>query len=286
MSDQSEIAYHYECSLEEYHSETNVWSHSQTEDLIKSPPLFHGRHITGKFARKSSRDYDAGTVCHELLNKGGSLANVVRVIPADVLNADGHRRGKNWQAWSQENAGFIQMTASEIDPILCMCESVKAACPSWITSGDGYHEYSIKWQDEDTGLWLRARPDRICCTDADEVVLVDWKTTRSYTARTFANDMAEFGYHRQAAWYSTAAEQLGWRVKAFLFVAVDKTPAHECRIFELDRRAMELGRQENAQAVHELAYRLESNNWLSADHGQILTIDLPEWKYRPNQWEH
>ena len=66
--------------------------------------------------------------------------------------------------------------------------------------------------DDETGLWLRARLDRVCYRDPDNrtVIAVDWKTTRAYTARTFAKDIAEFGYHRQAAWYCSALEALGF----------------------------------------------------------------------------
>ena len=275
--------YHVECSLRDYHRRAE-WSNSQKEKLLESPPLFYGTYISHDFPRKVSKELDVGTVAHECLTNPGGLDAVVKVIPADALNAQGHRKGANWKEWSEEHDGFIQMKASELTDIQRMVESVHRTVPAWILKNVRHREYSIVWQDEESGLMLRARPDLIV-DHPDGIVLPDFKTTRTTTPRTFATDAAQYGYHRQAAWYADGMRAMGMPPVACLLITVDKTPAHETNIYELEPEAIEHGRQQNRNAIHELAWRLDTNTWTAPHHGEIRMLDLPEWAYRDNPQE-
>ena len=134
------------------------------------------------------------------------------------------------------------------------------------------------WHDDDSGLDLRARPD-LACHYHDGLVVVDFKTTRAVTARAFGRDAAEWGYHRQAAWYWDAVEEMGYVVHGFAFLCVDKSPAHECHVYELPAEALEHGRRQNLRSRRELFWRLERNDWTSPTADQIQVIDLPVWAY-------
>lgn len=275
---------HIDCTLEEYHARPE-WSHSQLEVLLQSVPLFHGRFITGIYPRRESDVFDDGTIVHHILT-GGNLDDIVAIIPDEgVLNADGHRKGKAWKDWESANEGKILRKASECDPLFRMIESVRNhAKAAWLLDGDGYFEHSIIWVDQDSWLPLRARPDRIARLSDGTVVLADIKTTRAMSPREFASDAARYGYHRQAAHYRDGARQIGMEVAAFVFIAVDKTPAHETHCYQLHEADIELGASQNRVLYHELAKRLETNNWTAPDHGEILELGLPEWAYRENQW--
>lgn len=280
-------AFHYECSIKEYHADRTAFSHSQIEDLIKSPRLFYGRHISEPplFPKKQSKEFDVGTVCHECLTNFGGINAVVLEIPSCVLNKDGERKGAAWKEWDAAHPDIIKMKREELEPVYRMVESCRSTAPSWMWEASGLYEYSVKWTDKETNLTLRCRPDWII-ERSGEFIVCDFKTTRSWTPRTFAADMAEFGYHRQAAWYIDGINALGMDVPAFMFIAIDKTPAHETRIYELDPNAIELGRKENRKALTELAYRLETYSWQTRDKGEIIVLDLPDWKYKNDPWSN
>lgn len=280
---QAESAHHVECSLKDYHRRPE-WSNSQKEKLIESPPLFYGTYISHEFPPMASKELDIGTVAHECLTNPGGLDAIVKVIPENVLNGQGHRKGGAWKEWSEAHADYIQMKESEIESIRRMIESVHRTVPKWMFENVLHYEHTIIWRDDESGLMLRARPDMII-RRGDYVVLADFKTTRTTTARTFAADAAKYGYHRQAAWYWDAAVALGMSPCAFLDITVDKTPAHETSIYELATGAIELGRTQNRKAIHELAWRLETDTWTAPHHGEILMLDLPEWAYRDNLLE-
>lgn len=276
---------HLECTLAEYHATKGSWSHSQIEDLIQSPALFHGRHITGVFPRESSPALDVGTIAHAAITDPDGLDGVLAIIPPEVLNRDGHRKGSDWLAWSDAHDDKIQMKRSEAAPVLHMVANVQAnPAASRLLDAFGPFEYTMIWTDAESGLDLRARPDKIAETDLGTVV-VDLKTTRALSPREFANDIVRFGYHRQAAWYLDAADLAGFNPVAFCFVCVDKSPAHECVVYQLDARAIELGRQQNRDAIADLARRLESDSWQGPRWAAVFNVDLPDWAYRENQWE-
>lgn len=274
-------ARHIECSMEDYHARDET-SRSQIEDLLDSPPLFYGRHIARPpiYPRKSSKDFDTGTVAHAALSAPRGLDTVVTEIPAEVLNGQGHRKGARWQEWAEAHAGTIHLKAEELEPIRQMVRNVYDHPEAGQLLGKVMHyEFSLVWDDAETGLPLRARPDLIL-RHRDGAVVADFKTTKALTPREFAADAAKYGYHRQEAWYREGVELFGLPVVGFVFITVDKSPAHECRVYDLPPSALQLGREENQANRRDLARRLDTNDWTDPYGKEILTVDLPEWAYK------
>jgi hypothetical protein len=277
-------ARHIQCTLDQYHAR-DEWSHSQLNDAAKedgSWPLFYGRHVADPplYPREQSKALDVGTVGHAALTSPGSIDDVVMIIPPDVLNKDGHRKGGAWKDWSEENAGIIQMKEAEFEPVRRMVRSVYAhPRGAWLMQHALHYEFSLVWQDAETGLGLSARPD-LLAEWRGRILVVDFKTTRCRTPRAFVQAAAELGYHRQAAWYMEAVELFGYDVSpSFVFLTVDKSPAHECRIYELPEHAVELGRRENAANRRDLARRLAENDWTDPLSQEAIEVDLPRWVY-------
>lgn len=278
-------ARHIECTNEAYHARPE-WSRSNFEDAINedgevSWPLFYGLHVAEPrlFQRTASTAMDAGTVAHAILSSPGDIDDVVTVIPSEVLNKDGYRKGQAWKDWSVENAGKIQMKEAEFDPVRQMVRNVYAhPRGNWLMGHALNYEFGLVWEDSETGLLLRARLD-LLVEFRGRVLVVDFKTTRCRTPRTFAKAAADLGYHRQAAWYSEAVELFGYEVAAFLFLTVDKSPAHECRVYELPEHAVDLGRRQNAANRRELARRLDEDDWTDPLGQDAIEVDLPQYVY-------
>jgi hypothetical protein len=275
-------ARHIQCTLDQYHAR-DEWSHSQEEDAIGdegSWPLFYGRHVAKPplFPRKTSGALDAGTVAHTILTSPGSVDDVVAIIPEDVLNKDGHRKGQPWKDWSAENAGRIQMKAAECEPIRQMVRNVYAHPRGrWLMEHILHAEFTLVWTDEETGLELRARPDFLIQWHG-RIFVVDFKTTRCRTPRTFIKAAGELGYHRQLAWYSEPVELFGYEVAPQgIFLTSDKSPAHECRVYELPEHDIELGHRENAAFRRALARRLAEDDWTDPLSQEAIEIALPRW---------
>lgn len=271
-------ARHIQCTLEEYH-QREEWSHSQSEDARKSWLLFHGKHIAHIYPPKRTSALDTGSVAHLLSSHPGSIDELVAVIPPDVLNKDGHRKGAAWLRWKAEHAGKILMTKRELAPVQQMVRNVydhpdaRALLDTTLL-----HEFSLVYEHPDTGLPLRSRPDLLTARQG-AMMLAEIKTTsKTYTPRSFVQDVLGYGYHRQIAWQWDAVELFGYEVVGAQFVTISSSPAYECRVFELPTRAIQLGREENGEILRELARRLEADDWSDVFRGVIKT-DLPEWAY-------
>ena len=281
-------ARHIEWTIGEYHARPEV-ARSSIEDCITTDgpalqldwQLFKGRYIDKPpaYPRKASKALDDGNVAHACLTSPGGIADVVAVIPPEVLNAQGHRKGKAWSEWKDANAGKIQRTAGEMAAVRCMVRNVFAhPRGAWLMEHAQHYEFSLVYECPASGLPCRARPDLLVGLRG-QILLVDFKTTKCLTAREFAWDMERYGYHRQFAWYKEAVELFGHTVAGCLAITVDKSPAHRVRVHEVSERAVRLGHQQNHAHRLELARRLQENDWTDPTDKQVAVIDLPERAY-------
>ena len=268
---------------EEYHALPS-WSSSQTKLLPDEPELFFRRHVekAPAFQFNQTASMKLGTAVHRAILDG----TPVKLIPDDVLSASGAKAGK---AWKQFEAEFHDLVLCKPDdPILHMVESIRAEpmAAKWLAA-EGSIEQSIAYEDPVTGLPLRARPDKAATVEDDRVVILDPKTTTKdpYSGREMAKVMAEFGYHKQAAWYWDAVELLGKSVEAFLFIFVQNKAPYVCHVVEMTPEDIERGRRQNRRALDDLARRLESDNWKPETYGTVTYVELPEW-YRKQEDEN
>lgn len=288
---------HVECTAEEYHQRPEV-SQSQLKDFRKSPGLYHGRYVTKTIPPKSSSAMDLGTVVHAALLDPVGLIGVVAEIPADVLNSQGHRKGKEWTNWSEAHAGKVQMTPRELRPVRAMLDGVRAEPRavellrpeegnpiSELSGGLGHNEYSIVWPDIATGLILRARLDRWTVLDGRGVV-ADVKTCRAIEEWLFRRDAHDYGYWNQAAWYLDAAAALKLAADDFRVIVSCSTPPYECTVYQYAATDIAEAREENCESLAELADRRARDDWRPRHHGQVRTLERPAYAKRSVKLTH
>ena len=105
-------------------------------------------------------------------------------------------------------------------------------------------EASFYWYEGD--VLCKCRPDVICPPvqkpySANEIVVVDYKTTQSCHPKEFAGSVRKYGYDMQAAWYRRGMEKAGFKVKEFVFVAQEKKPPYASKVFRMTEELMEQG---------------------------------------------
>lgn len=276
-----------QCSNEEYHALRDSWSHSQIEDLHESPALFYGRHVATPpiYERKRSTAFDWGTVADAALTNPEGADGVMRIIPDYVLNSEGHRKGSAWLNWAKDNAGKILLKRSECAEILRAVEHCKAhPLARRILEAPGEFQHTIRWTDDETGLVLRCRLDKVAYL-SEGLILADIKTTRNEQPREFSRDAYLWGYFRQAAWYWDGMAELGETPEAWINVAIGKPDPQTTMVYEACPEAIELGQQENRKLLRELAERIAKNDWMQRDRQQLLVLDAPKWAYQPDDYE-
>jgi hypothetical protein len=139
---------------------------------------------------------------------------------------------------------------------------------------EGKHEVSAFWQDDATGVWLRARFDILA--DGEPT---DYKTTVDASRRGFQKAVGRFGYHQQADFYCRALRALGINSNPrFRFIAQETTAPYLVNLHECDDVAMEVARDLNDRAIRLFAQCVKAAEWP----GYAIDpepVSLPAWYF-------
>jgi exodeoxyribonuclease VIII len=141
--------------------------------------------------------------------------------------------------------------------------------------GKGETEVSLFWEDEETGIKCKGRPDKLF-----KKIIVDLKTSRSAKPEEFMKHAYEFNYHKQAYWYSWGYEQcFKEEPKGFVFIAVEKEKPYAVAVYEVTELFKEIGKIEARQNL--LTYKdcADKGKWWGYDGEKPIIHDLdpPDW---------
>jgi len=178
--------------------------------------------------------------------------------------------------WLLENRGKAQIPTADWNRLGDIRAAVMRSPAAKHVIGLGLHESSFIWEDPETGILCRCRPDT--CGEG-RGLLVDLKSTMDARPDPFSLSISRFRYYGQAAWYIDGVNAvLGvGTIKSFVFVAVEKLPPYGVGVYVLDPADVERGRAENRRALNRLAWCRERDEW--PGYGvKITPIGLPRWK--------
>ncbi len=268
---------------EVYHAMPQI-SNSMLGDFLESPELYRGRYITQTIPRKESTPaMRFGTLFHDAVLLG--IENAVIEIPDECLSSNGAKAGKGWETFKAHYAGMdkVFLKRDEYAALRNMVDAVGShpIASRLLDRGDGFIEQSIFWTDEATGLRLKSRLDM---RRKSMPLVLDLKTVSDISFRGLATGVHDFGYYRQAVAYKEAAKALTGVCHDFIFIAVEKEPAHRVACFDLDSRALERGWEDWRGGLDRLAECYQTGEWKTPGLDKILSLDLPAWAYT-NQWE-
>lgn len=202
MSSVIETKEAYQVPANDYHNRPEL-SSSEVAAFLDDPiQWWHQWKLKDWKKKEPTIAMSFGTKVHDMAEhtlpamiRAKGWESFIKVIPADVLNADGHCKGKLWTAWKEANQSDFYLKPDEQNPFVQIWDHLMAN--SWCRSviEHGQKEVEHFWEDEDLG------PCRIKLDVALNNVLVDWKTTHKRTAREFANDAASRSYDVRLAFY-------------------------------------------------------------------------------------
>jgi hypothetical protein len=186
-----------------------------------------------------------------------------------VVGFDGARRGPEWKAFAEANAGAICLNKTEHDQVLGMSAELEKHPEALRLLGTGSRQKTLKWK-------LGSRD----CEGTPDVFskdnLVELKTCRTSDPRRFVWDARKFAWHAQLAWYREALVQSGLASPAFVYiVAVESKAPHPVTVFELTDRALDEGNRTWRLWFERLRASEESDAW-PAYSQRIEPFDVPE----------
>ncbi|EEZ8183820.1 exodeoxyribonuclease VIII [Escherichia coli] len=260
---------YYGISNENYHAGPGV-SKSQLDDIADTPALYLWRKNAPVDTTKT-KTLDLGTAFHCRVLEPEEFSN--RFIVAPEFNRRTNAGKEEEKAFLMECAstGKTVITAEEGRKIELMYQRVMALpLGQWLVESAGHAESSIYWEDPETGILCRCRPDKII---PEFHWIMDVKTTADI--QRFKTAYYDYRYHVQDAFYSDGYEAQFGVLPTFVFLVASTTV--ECgrypvEIFMMGEEAKLAGQLEYHRNLRTLADCLNTDEWPA-----IKTLSLPRW---------
>ena len=260
---------YYGISNENYHAGPGV-SKSQLDDIADTPALYLWRKNAPVDTTKT-KTLDLGTAFHCRVLEPEEFSN--RFIVAPEFNRRTNSGKEEEKAFLRECAstGKTVITAEEGRKIELMYQSVMALpLGQWLVESAGHAESSIYWEDPETGILCRCRPDKII---PEFHWIMDVKTTADI--QRFKTAYYDYRYHVQDAFYSDGYEAQFGVQPTFVFLVASTTiecGRYPVEIFMMGEEAKLAGQLEYHRNLRTLADCLNTDEWPA-----IKTLSLPRW---------
>lgn len=259
--------YHSDCCVGPSVSKSGLWT------LIHDSPLHFFAEWYGnkdRVPRETTKAMTLGSAAHHLL-LGQRDFDRHFVIRPEMID------GKPWQG---NRTACREWTEAQTKPIITtdMLEIISgialqlSSIPE-IQNGlfNGAIEKSIIWQDEETGIWVKARPDGL---PLNLDLIVDLKITHDASFWGCRNAISNFGYHMQMALGGAGIEHITGRKLGtddyHLFFIEDKRP-HAYNLKPLSSDYIGKGAELARKALIAMAECLNKDEWPSyLDHGKTV----------------
>ena len=134
------------------------------------------------------------------------------------------KEGKaQWAEFESANQGKELLDQSEFEIVKGCVASLKAhpLASRMLKETEGRPEVTLTWEDETTGLPMKARLDRLPLPD--KRTIIDLKTTSDATLKGFTRQMVNLAYDLQAAVYTNGTQACRIDCDSFIFVAVQNS---------------------------------------------------------------
>jgi len=269
MTKTPEPGIYYDVPAEEYH-EWDAVSNSRLAYLIATSPKHYKWRLEHPEPDKDA--WRKGRILHKLVLEPYDFERVYAVAPDVKRNT---KAGKElWQKFTDTLEGRTPITSAEYDEASAMAKAIRALPKADLLLSGGRAEVSVVWDDPDTGVRMKARPDYI-----NDNLIIDLKTTRSFADGAFSRRAYDYGYHRQAAIYIDGCRAAGLRIDAFVFVVVEKTDVHDVIAQPASENMIYVGRAQYKRALITYADCVAKDEWPGYDE-QLENIELPYWVLR------
>ncbi len=269
------------CSNAEYHADDAI-SHSSLEVFRRWSPTFAARYIfKTERAPEPSDEMILGTMFHQQLLE----PDTVDWLDAPINPKTGRAYGSDTNAfrdYQQANPGRLILHPDDrrrLDGMLAAVER-NADVMNFLNCPQR-RELGLRWVDDETGIACRCRPDIL----SDAGIIVDFKTSSDPTE--WLKQAANFGYHRQAAWYQVGVSCAlfeNYQLPPFVHVVVGSKPPHAVIVYQLGERSLELGREQNEADLMRLADCRRTGDWSDPRESGIQFCDLPSWAFPRKEW--
>jgi hypothetical protein len=216
--------------------------------------------------RESTRNMILGSAAHHLfLGEDGFNQKFIQqpLIYRDKKTAEEKPWNNNadvCKKWHADHADFTIVTRKELDAIKAMAWSMQAN--SFVQNGilEGEVEVSGFVKDQETGLWIKVRPDVIPTASGD---YVDLKTAAEVTTPALQLSIRSYGYNQQGALVGEVAQSILTDIPfaSFWLMFIETAKPYCARAVRLTDEDLKDGNKMNRWAMRKIALCLAEGRW-------------------------
>lgn len=234
-----ETGIYHNISSKDYHAMTDIVSNSYLGRLAKVP-------AAAKIPQDETEAMKFGRAFHCFVLEGEEAFNkyftVIDIFPTKPNKRSTQKTIDTYNQWLQGLCGQQPVSLDDMQTIHKMHEAVMNHPFASKLLKEGISETTIIWQDEETGLQCKVRPDRI--PDGNKGVVLDLKSTTNAARNAFQSDCVKFGYAREGAMYLEGFGRLTgalYQDLIFSLIAVEKEEPYRCEVYTLESDFLEYG---------------------------------------------
>jgi hypothetical protein len=211
-------------------------------------------------ARKVKPHFNVGHALHDLVLLNDRFKQHYHITPPGFN--DSHTRKWEEEIEARDYAvrkGKQVITTGQFEMAHAMAESIAQDELAGALLTAGTPEMTLAAKDEETGVWIRARPDILPHTME---IIPDLKTAADASLDVYERAATRFGYFQSAAHYLDVIDALyGEAKRRFVLITVEKEYPYVVTIDHLDDVDIDFARLRNRHALNRFAECLKSGHW-------------------------
>lgn len=245
-------------------------SASGAKVIIEQSPLhfWHQSCLNPNREESDADHFAVGRAAHDLLLLGGDWRTRYHVLPEGFAwNKTVAMAEQIAAATYAKKKGKTLIKAADIKLVERIADRISSSADARNALLRGKAEVTLAWQDELTGVWLRARPDFMPLTIIEKAPIravpdLKMMAPAHCSPRGFAKAIDNFGYHYAAAHYGEGMYRVFGNYPTHWFhVVIEKEEPHTVSLYELPAEDIERGRLLMRQAINVFDQCCKRNDW-------------------------
>ena len=251
-----------------YHADRSCVSVSGLKQILRSPAHYQA-YLKG--ANKETPAMSYGTAIHSRLLEPEDYARSYVV----ALASDKRKKEYTEFEATATAGGYRILTRDQAINIERIHDSAMGHGSARALIAGGVAERTLIWQDAETGIWLKIRPD---CINFDFGVCLDVKSTEDASPDAFRRSCFTYQYDFQAAVYLEGLRASYSRDFDFAFLACEKEVPNGVALYGAPEEMLIDGRIAFRKALRILRECMDNRRWPS--YQPDGDYDILDWRKR------
>ena len=187
-----------------------------------------------------------------------------------------------WAEFTEEHGNKEQITQDNYDTVNAINEAILAH-PRAKELLVGEIERTVVWEDPESGILCKARPDII---SSPHGMLIDLKTTKDASQESFTRAIANLGYNRQAAHYLNGMNAMSpFLFDKYRFIVCEIKKPYRVQVYKMDAEFLALGQTSIKELIQKEIDCIAANewphyqtDWQSGDYE--IELECPMWAHK------